>query len=139
MQATATATVSAPIARVWAVVSDHEGMAHWAPGMKATLVRHGDFERNGVGAQRKIRALPFLPPFVEEVTAFESDQRMSYRALSGIPFRNYAGDVELRPASGGTEISYTVRADNRIPAVAAVLASGLLFALKRQVNRRDTV
>lgn len=135
MQATATATVSAPVARVWAVLSDHEGMSRWAPGLKATLVRHGDFERNGAGAQRRIKALPLMAPLVEEVTVFKPDQRLSYRGVSGIPFRNYVGDVQLRPSGGGTEISYSVSADNKLPGVAAVLANGLLFALKRQVNR----
>lgn len=136
MHATATATVDAPVADVWAVLSDHEGMSKWAPGIKVTLVRHGDFERNGVGAQRRIQALPLLPAFVEEITAFDPDRRLTYIAVSGIPLRNYEGDVELRIVGSGTEIRYTVSADNRIPGVAAVLAHGLLFALKRQVNRK---
>lgn len=38
-------------------------------------------------------------------------------------------------AGGGTEISYTISADNRIPGAAAVIARGLLFLFKRQVNR----
>ncbi len=67
MQATATATVAAPVSRVWAVLSDHEGMSRWVPGVTASLLRPGDRERNGVGAQRRLRPLPFLPPFVEEV------------------------------------------------------------------------
>ncbi len=134
MRATATAVVAAPVARVWAVLADHEGMSKWAPGVKATLIRHGDFDRNGVGAQRRIRAVPLLPAFVEEITEFEPDHKLSYRAVSGIPFRNYLGEVELRPVGDGTEIRYTISADNRIPAVAEALAHGLLFALKRQVT-----
>ena len=98
-------------------------------------MRHGDFERNGVGARRHIRPL-LLPAFVEEVTEFEPQERMSYKAVSGIPFRNYVGRVELRPNGAGTEISYTVSADNRIPGAAAAIANGLLFLLKRQVKRR---
>lgn len=135
MQATATATVSSPVARVWAVLADHEGMTNWAPGLKVTLPRHGDFERNGVGAQRSIKAAPLMPPLVEEIVEFEPEQRLGYRGVSGIPFRNYTGDVQLRPVGSGTEISYTVRADNRLPGVAAVLANGLLFALKRAVEK----
>lgn len=134
MHATATATVAAPASRVWAVLADHEGMANWAPGLKVTLVQHGDFERNGAGARRSIKPAPLLPPIVEEITAFEPEQRLGYRGVSGIPFRNYAGEVALRPAGGGTEIRYTIRADNRLPGVAQALAHGLLFALKRAVN-----
>jgi uncharacterized protein YndB with AHSA1/START domain len=135
MHATATATVDAPVARVWAVLADHEGMAKWGPGLKVTLVRPGDTERNGVGAQRSIKAAPVMPPLVEEITAFEPEQRLTYRGVAGIPFRNYVGDVVLRPAGSGTEISYTVSADNRLPGVAAALAHGLLFAFKRAVKR----
>lgn len=135
MRATATATVPVPAAKVWEVLSDHEGMANWAPALTATLVRPGTTERNGVGAQRRFKMGP-APEFVEEVTAFEPERRLTYVAVSGIPFRNYVGDVELRPAGdSGTEISYTVSADNRVPVVAAVMANGLLFALKRQLNR----
>src|SRR5699024_5388985 len=97
------------------------------------LLRPGDAERNGVGAQRRLQPLPLLPAFVEEVITFEPERRLTYRAVSGIPFRNYVGDVVLRPVGEGTAISYTISADNRIPGVAAALANGLLFALKRQV------
>ena len=136
MRASATTTVTATPEQVWAVLSDHEGMARWAPGLKVDLVRHGEFERNGAGAQRTIRTAPLVPPMVEEVVDFEPQQRLSYRGVSGIPFRNYLGEVELRPAGSGTAISYTVSADTPLPGVARVLAGGLLFALKRQVNRR---
>ena len=136
MHATASSYVAAPVEKVWEVLADHEGMAKWAPGLKATLVRRGDFEHNGVGAQRKIQPLA-LPSFVEEVIEFEPNERMSYKAVAGIPLRNYVGTVELHPAGGNTEIVYTVSADNQIPGLATVLVNGLLFALKRQVRRRS--
>ncbi|MCV7386038.1 SRPBCC family protein [Mycolicibacter longobardus] len=135
MHATATATVAAPASRVWAVLTDFEGMSSWAPGLQVTVIRPGAPEPNGVGAQRRIKAVPGMAPLVEEVIAFEPDHRMSYRGVSGIPFRNYVGEVALRPAGAGTEISYTVSADNPLPGVASVLAHGLLFALKRAVKK----
>lgn len=138
MRGTATATVAAPPERVWATLADHEGMSGWAPGLTVTLVHAGAPERNGVGARRRIRAVPLLPAFVEEIVAFDPPRRLSYRAVAGIPLRNYVGEVTLRPAGpdgSGTRIDYTVSADNRLPGVAAVLARGLLFALKRAVNR----
>lgn len=135
MHATATATVAASAAQVWAVLSDYEGMSSWAPGLKITVIRPGTTEPNGVGAQRRIQAVPGMAPLVEEIIAFEPDQRLSYRGVSGIPFRNYVGNVALRSTGSGTEISYTVSADNRLPGVAAVLAQGLLFGLKRAVNK----
>ncbi|KLO25424.1 hypothetical protein ABW16_23010 [Mycolicibacter heraklionensis] len=135
MHATATATVAASAAQVWTVLTDYEGMSGWAPGLKITVIRPGTPAPNGVGAQRRIQAVPGMAPLVEEIIAFEPDQRLSYRGVSGIPFRNYIGDVALRSTGSGTEISYTVSADNRLPGVAAVLAHGLLFGLKRAVNK----
>ena len=102
MHATATATVAAPVAQVWALLADHEGMARWAPGLKVTLVQPGQPDRNGVGAQRRIKAAPLLPALVEEVTAFEPERRLGYRGVSGIPLRNYAGEITLQPAGAGT-------------------------------------
>ncbi|HEX7322828.1 MAG TPA: SRPBCC family protein [Mycobacterium sp.] len=135
MHSSATTVVPVPVAKVWEVLSDHEGMAKWAPGMKATVVRGGDFEHNGVGAVRRIQPLPLVPPFVEEITFFEPNERMTYRAVSGVPLRNYVGDVVLRPLGDNTEIVYTISADNQLPGVAKALASVLLFMLKRAVNR----
>lgn len=135
MHATATATVAAPAAQVWGVLSDYEGMSAWAPGLKITVIRPGTPEPNGVGAQRRIQAVPGMAPLVEEIIVFEPDQRLSYRGVSGIPFRNYVGDVVLQPSGTGTEISYTVSADNSLPGVAAVLANMLLFGLKRAVKK----
>ena len=135
MHATATTTVAASAAQVWAVLTDYEGMSSWAPGLKINVIRQGSPEPNGVGAQRRIKAVPGMAPLVEEIVTFEPDQRLGYRGVSGIPFRNYAGDVVLRPTGSGTEISYTVSADNPLPAVAGVLANVLLFGLKRAVKK----
>lgn len=137
MRATASATVAAPVDRVWALLADHEAMAAWAPGLQVSVIRPGSPDRNGVGAQRRIQPAPLLPAFVEEVTAFEPQQRLAYRAVAGIPFRNYVGEVTLRADGARTAIDYTVSADNNLPAVASVMAHGLLFALKRQIKKES--
>lgn len=135
MHATATATVAASAAQVWAVLTDYEGMSSWAPGLKITVITPGSPEPNGVGAQRRIQAVPGMAPLVEEIIAFEPERRLSYRGVKGVPFRNYVGEVTLAPAGAGTQISYTVSADNSLPLVASMLANGLLFGLKRAVNK----
>jgi uncharacterized protein YndB with AHSA1/START domain len=138
MHSTSTATVSASSDHVWEVLSDHEGMTHWGPGISVTLRAEGTPDRNGVGAVRVIDAPGPAPSIVEEVTAFEPGRRLGYRALSGVPLRNYRGDVVLREVAGGTEISYTVTADRRVPlveqAVVKAISAGLLRALVRRVR-----
>lgn len=39
---------------------------------------------------------------VWEVVGFEPGRLLSYQALSGVPLRNYRGEVVLREVAGGT-------------------------------------
>lgn len=135
----ATATVQRPVEHVWAVLADHEGMSTWGPGLKVTLVTEGAPDRNGLGAVRRITAPGPMPAIVEEVVAFEPGTRLGYRARSGVPFKNYGGDVVLTPTPGGTRIDYAISLDERLPfvergaaaLVARVLLSGFVRACKR--------
>lgn len=139
MQSTARTTVSAPIDAVWKVLADHEGLSNWAPGITAALTSPGLPDTNGVGAVRRISTSLPMPPIVEEVTAFEPGRRMAYKAIAGMPLRNYHGDVVLEETAGGTAISYTVGADQRVPlvekALTKVIATGLLNGLVRAVKK----
>jgi uncharacterized protein YndB with AHSA1/START domain len=136
MKATVTKTVSATVEAVWAVVSNHEGMTGWAPGLKASLVSEGTPDRNGVGAVRRLRN-PFpVPAIVEEITAFEPNRRLAYRALSGVPLKNYAGEIVLESADGGTTITYSISADPRLPGIDAALVRGIAIALLNTVVRQ---
>lgn len=135
---TASATVSRPVAHVWSVLADHEGMS-WGPGITVTLEKPGAPERNGLGAVRRISTPGPAPAIVEEVVAFEPGHRLGYRALSGVPFKSYAGEVVLTPAVDGTRIDYSITLDQRVPlvekGVAAVVARGLLTALVRAAKK----
>lgn len=139
MHSTVTKTVSAPIDRVWALLADHEGMSGWAPGLSVRLTSTGSPDRNGLGAVRRISPPGPVPAIVEEITGFEPGRRLSYRAISGVPLKNYTGDVRLSETLAGTAISYTVGADQRIPfvekALTRLIATGLLIALVRQTKR----
>lgn len=117
MQATATATLPLPVDKVWAALADHEAMASWGPGMKVAITREGTAERNGVGAVRSIKAPGPAPAIVEEITRFDAGQALGYRALSGVPFRGYRGEVLLAPAGEGTRVTWTLTADQRVPLV----------------------
>jgi uncharacterized protein YndB with AHSA1/START domain len=138
MQTTSTATVPASPELVWSVLADHEGMADWGPGLKVSLRKEGTGDRNGVGAVRAINAPGPAPAIVEEITDFEPGSRLGYKALGGVPLRNYRGEVALSPSGSGTKIAYTVTADSRIPLVdkiaVAAISKVLLTALVRRVR-----
>ena len=139
MRATSTYVVSAPIERVWSIIADHEGMQSWGPGMKVDLTQPGNPERNGVGAVRRLRTP--LPKYaiVEEIVEFEPDRRLAYRALAGVPLKNYFGEIDLQSVAGGTRIDWSISGDSPVPGFAATsvkaISRTLLAILVRYIKR----
>lgn len=132
--ASARKVVHQQLESVWDALVDHEAMSSWAPGLRVTLEREGTPDRNGVGAVRRISAPGPAPSVVEEITACERPHALGYRALSGVPLRDYAGQVTLREAPGGTEVTWTVSARPRLAPerlALAVLARVLLVSFVR--------
>lgn len=128
--------IPVPVERVWPVLADHEGMSEWFPGVRVSLVREGDADRNGVGAVREVRGLGVIR---EEVTAIEPGRRLAYRALSGIPLREYAGEVTLAPDGDATGVTWILSCAHRSPFVRYVLqglAMLYLYAFLRAAARR---
>lgn len=133
MRATASTTVKKSVDHVWSVLADHEGMSTWAPGLKASIEKPGAPERNGLGAVRRIAAAGPMPPIVEEITVFEPSTRLGYKALKGVPFKNYHGLVELTPVGGHTRIDYSISLD--LPVVGKVPAAAIAQTLLRLLAR----
>ncbi|QWC84543.1 SRPBCC family protein [Nocardioidaceae bacterium] len=132
---TASATVSASIDHVWSVLTDHEGMSSWGPGVSVTLLEDGKPMRNGVGAVRRIAMPGPAPAIVEEVVTFDAPHRFGYAAVSGVPFRDYSGEVVLTEGTGGTRIDYTLRYRPRLPLIERVPVGLVTRALLGAVVR----
>jgi uncharacterized protein YndB with AHSA1/START domain len=124
IHATATTTVVRPIESVWAILTDHEGMSNWGPGVTVTIDRPGSPEPNGLGAVRRISTPGPGPAMTEEVVAFEVPNRFGYAARSGVPIPGYQGEVRLTQHEGqGTRIDYTLSSTASFPPVKLVLAA----------------
>jgi hypothetical protein len=139
MKAVSTATVSVPVDHAWRVLADHPGMSDWGP-VTATLEKPGTPEPHGVGAVRRIKAPGPAPAIVEEITGYEPNARLAYKALAGVPFADYSGEVLLAAhPQGGTTITWTLTARQRVPFVEQLalkgVVSGLLAAYVRQLKR----
>lgn len=136
---TFTATVPVPPSVVWGVVADHAGMSRWTPVRRVEMEAGGSPDPNGVGA---VRALHLAgPPIREQVTDFEPERRMAYRLLSGLPARDYTGEVALEPTGGGTRINWTIRFTPTIPGAQFPIATGIRFAnraLAKEATRRGS-
>lgn len=130
-------TVPAPPAAVWDLVADHEGMAGWTPVRDVRLEREGAPERDGVGA---VRALHLAwPPIRERVTAFDAPRRLAYEAVSGVPARDYRGEVVLTPAGTGTEITWTIAFTPLLPGTGIALATVIRGAAALLARRARTL
>jgi uncharacterized protein YndB with AHSA1/START domain len=105
--------VAASAATVWVVISDHTGMPRWTPYRRAVLETPGQPHRNGVGAVRSLHLIG--PPTREEVLEFEPPHRLRYRLLSGLPFRDYTGEITIEPEGTGSRLSTTLRFRTCIP------------------------
>ncbi|MFW0789859.1 SRPBCC family protein [Gordonia sp. CPCC 205333] len=134
VSAQATASVKKPTAQVWAALADHAGMSAWGPGTKVNVTAAKEGDPNGVGAVRRIKVGPG-PAIVEEITEFSPDQKLGYRALAGVPFKDYQGLVALTATPGGTEIVWTLTAADRLRGVESVALKVLVGVLLRLFTR----
>lgn len=136
MKASHTAKVSASPEQVWTLLANHEGMSDWGPFLKVTIDKPSAAAPGGVGTVRRITAPGPAPDLVEEITEFEPGKRLAYKAVAGIPLKNYRGSIDLRPLPTGTEIIWTLQADNNLPGFGLKpVVLGLLTALVRQVKK----
>lgn len=132
MQVTATSTINVPLAKAWAGLADHAAMSGWGPGVKVIVTPATGAEPNGVGAVRRIKpAIGPGPSIVEEVTEFETDRVLGYKAVKGVPFKDYSGRVVLTAVGQKTNVQWSLSATQRIPVaeklVLTVVSKVLLF------------
>jgi uncharacterized protein YndB with AHSA1/START domain len=117
--------IAAPPQTVFDVLTDHQRYASITPLRRSALEREGEPAPNGVGAIRVLSAAG--PPLREEVIAFRSPERFSYKLLSGLPVRDHVGTVELSAEGAGTRMVYAVRTTPTLP-----LVGGAVVAASKQ-------
>jgi uncharacterized protein YndB with AHSA1/START domain len=122
--------VAAPPEIVFDVLTDHRRYTEITPLRRAELEREGEPAPNGLGAIRVLSAMPG-PPMREEVIAYESPHRFSYTILSGLPFRDHVGTVELSPCDGGTEVVYAIHTTPTLPVGGFLAIAVLKQAIKQ--------
>jgi hypothetical protein len=124
---------------VWNVVSDHEGMSEWTPARAVVLESLGRPDPNGVGAVRALRL--WGPTIRERITAFEPPTRLEYELVSGLPFRDYTGEIVIEPRGDGSLISTTISFRTIIPGTQFLVALAIRVAsvgAARAAQRRPT-
>lgn len=129
-----TITARAPIEQVWALIADARGWSRWARLSTSALERQGEREPDGVGAIRRFTTGPLVSR--EEVVAFEPPRRLVYTLLSGMPLRDYRGEVTLDPTpDGGTRITWRSTFEPRYPGTGWLLVGFMRMVLGDYARR----
>lgn len=116
------AVIRAPLARVFDVLTDHEGMTRW-PGIKSSrLVKEGS-PKNGLGAVRRIEVGGLT--LDEEVVHYDAPSGFDYAIVRGVPIDHHLGQVRLKEVDGGVRVTWTIRIASRWPLIAQVMALSL--------------
>ncbi|QZH61773.1 SRPBCC family protein [Mycolicibacterium farcinogenes] len=118
--------IPADPAVVWSIVANHEGMSEWTPSRKVVLEAPGNPDRYGVGA---IRALHMFGPVIRErITRFEPPTTLQYRLVSGLPFREYTGQITVEPTETGSLMSAVISFRTIIPGTQILVAIAIRVA-----------
>ncbi len=98
------ATSVAPPSAVYALLTVGATWPDWSPIESFELERPGDAAPEGVGAIRVFRRGRTTGR--DQVLELVPDRRLRYASRSGLPVRDYVGEVELEPVPGGTHIRW---------------------------------
>lgn len=138
---TVTKIIKAPIEDVFEAYTDHEKLSQVFGVRSCTLTRHGDTEKNGLGAVRELDCGAIW--LREEITGFDRPHRMEYRIRASRPASTHEyGQVDFIEIPEGTKITWTTKFAVRVPGGKLVdpafgVAFGIAFRLVlRNVEQR---
>jgi len=99
---------------VWALLADATTWPAWSDFEEAVIERPDPTGGQGVGSRRRFRF--GRTRSLEEIVVFEPPHHVAYLLLSGLPLRDYRGDVELTATpDGGTDIHWHSQFVPKIP------------------------
>jgi hypothetical protein len=134
----------APIDAVFEQLVDHENYASFDGVSSSTLTRVGERERNGVGAQRRVRLGAAV--LWEDIVGFERPTLFEYRIVKMRPplIRHVLGRVRLTETSAGTRVVWTSELEVLLPLVGRLLEPKIAVqfdagfrAMLREMERRS--
>lgn len=137
-----TRSCNAPAEVVYAVLDDVTNWPRWMPGVtSARWEQNGGPTTTGPGAIRAMKAAGFTTR--EQITATDVPHIQTYTMLSGLPVRDYVGDVRIEPCNGGSSITWGAIFTPRIPGTGNLIRLAMRMAightasaLTREADRR---
>ncbi len=131
--------VAAPAERAFAVLSEHESMWRWTPGVKhVELDPPGREHRNGLGAVRRIHA----PGMVlrEEVVGWLPPHWYEYRVVGGAPIRDHLGRIEVTPVGEDRcNVRWRIEFRSRVPGLGLAIKLGFRVFIKQMLENAKAI
>ncbi|HTK17463.1 MAG TPA: SRPBCC family protein [Acidimicrobiia bacterium] len=118
-----TAGSSATVDAVYALLADGTTWPRWSPIESYELEAGAEPTPDGIGEIRIYRRgrITGRDQIVEQVPGC----RFAYRSLSGLPVRDYLGQVDLEPSPTGSTIRWRASFLAKIPGTGALLERGI--------------
>lgn len=99
-------TLKAPLQKAFDLLTDHANYKQFRGINDSELMEEGERDRNGVGAMRRVVVGPLR--FEEEVTEYDSPNRMSYMIKKiNVPFEHHGGRISLKEFGSVTHAVWT--------------------------------
>jgi hypothetical protein len=127
------ATTPAAPEVVYGLLADGSTWPAWSPIESVDIERPGADPPEGVGAIRVNRMGRTTGR--DEILELVPNRRLKYATLSGLPFRDYIGEVDLESApDGGTTIRWHSSFEPKYPGTGWVMERGLRRFLGQNVQ-----
>jgi uncharacterized protein YndB with AHSA1/START domain len=97
-----TARTPAPPEAVYRLLTDGASWPRWSPIESVELEQAGDTAPEGVSAIRVLRKGRTTGR--DQILELVPNRRFTYASLSGLPTRDYVGEVDLEAAPGGSTV-----------------------------------
>jgi uncharacterized protein YndB with AHSA1/START domain len=108
---------------VYALLTDGSTWPSWCSIESVTLEREGTSAREGVGAIRVNKRGRVTGR--DEILELVPNRRLKYAALSGLPVRDYVGQVDIEPTPSGAAIHWRASFRPAIPGTGALMRRGI--------------
>lgn len=139
----AAATVAAPAALVWEVLTDYANLARFIPGLSSSVVHLRDGKRVLLEQQGQARFLWFSYPIDVRLEVMESPRDWITSRNVGGNLRRMTGRYDLQPVRGATLLHYRgeLEPDFELPFIIGTLAVRIMVeqqfaAMVAEIERR---
>lgn len=125
----------APVAKLFAFLSEHENLSAIFFPAKITRLKDGQGTRNGVGSARKM-SIPLTPSFVETTQVYKENELIEYAITEGIsPIKNHHGVMKFTDLGNRSKLEYTIEFKGRVPFIGPIVKIALQNGIQQGLKK----